>query len=82
MNSLSATTRSNEIDEYTLQDYASQDSYQSYKTDEYRLELNSEEETVSTSFNYYSESSISKHGKHSNKKKRVAIPLSVLYSQL
>ncbi|CAG8720319.1 25691_t:CDS:2, partial [Dentiscutata erythropus] len=75
--------QSNEIDEYTSQDYAPQDSYQGYETDEYRSELNSEEETVSTSSNYYSESSISKHEKYLNKKKkRVAIPLPVSYSQL
>ncbi|RIB15190.1 hypothetical protein C2G38_2039582 [Gigaspora rosea] len=50
--------QSNELDKYMPQD--PQDNYQSYEPDEYGSEFNSEEETIPTSSNYYSESSINK----------------------
>ncbi|CAG8681837.1 3464_t:CDS:2 [Dentiscutata erythropus] len=75
---------SNKNNEYILQDdkndeYMPQDD-EIYK---YRSKINLDEETVPTGSNYYSESLISKHEKYSNKKKRrVAVPLPVSYSQL
>ncbi|CAG8593161.1 2798_t:CDS:2, partial [Scutellospora calospora] len=45
--------QSNKINKYISQDYALQDSYSGYKTDEYRLELNSEEETPPDPFYNY-----------------------------
>lgn len=60
--------QSNEFDKYMPQD--PQDNYQGYEPDEYGSEFNSEKETVPTSSNYYSESSISKQEKYSNHKKK------------